>query len=141
VKRRQATLLTRKSLPGSGKRKGGHDDSEDEFKPTKASAKTKKPVGPGSARDKSVTVVPSKSTVDIDDDDDDVPPPPPRKRVPVKKMKDESESDFEIVGKPAVKEVTKAKVIQANTDSEVEVVPGLLAKGKGKTKEVLKRKR
>ncbi|KIM84751.1 hypothetical protein PILCRDRAFT_780689 [Piloderma croceum F 1598] len=140
VKRRQATLVTRKSLPGPGKRKGSDDDSEDEFKPTKAVAKAKKLAEPKPARAKPAMVVPSKSTVDIDDDDDDVPLPPPRKRAPAKKTKDESESDFEVVEKPALKKVTKAKGVKADSDSEVEVVPGPTAKGKGKDKEVLKRK-
>lgn len=141
VKRRQATLVTRKSLPGPGKRKGDDDDSEDEFKPTKALAKAKKLAEPKPARAKPATAVPSKSTVDIDDGDDDVPLPPPRKRAPVKKTKDESESDFEVVEKPALKKVAKAKGIKADSDSEVEVIPGPTVKGKGKDKEVLKRKR
>jgi DNA topoisomerase-2 len=137
VKRRQATLQTRKSLPGPGKRKGGDNESEDEFMPTKA-AKAKKPTEPKQVRTKPTAVVPSKTSIDIDDDVDDV--PLPKKRAPAKKAKDESESDFEVVKKPAAR-TAKAKAVKIDSDSEVEVIPAPPAKGKGKAKEAPKRKR
>jgi DNA topoisomerase II len=140
VNRRQATLLTRKSLSGPGKRKGNdYNDSEDEFRPTKRVAKAKRPAEPKQVPAKPTAVVPSKTTVDTeDDDDDDVPRPLPKKRAPAKKMKDESESDFDVAEKPAVKKATKIKAGNFDSDSEVEVLP---AKGKGKATETLKRKR
>jgi DNA topoisomerase II len=133
VKRKQATLVTRKSLPGPGKGKGDDDDdSEDDFKPTKTAAKPKKPAEVKQVRARPIPVVPSN--IEMDDDDDDVPPPPPRKRAPMKKTKDESESDFYVTDQPAVKKFGKVKAIKVDSDSEVEVVPGLPAKGKGASK-------
>lgn len=134
VNRRQATLLTRKSLSGPGKRRGNdYHDSEDEFRPTKRVAKAKRLAEPKQVRAEPTAVVPSKTTVDMeDDDDDDVPRPPPKRRIPTKKMKDESESDFDVA------KGTKVKADNVDSDSEVEVLP---AKGKGKTTETLKRQR
>ena len=127
--------MTRKSLPGHGKRKG-NDDSEDEFRPTKAAGKAKKPTEAKKPRAKP----PAK--IDDDDDDDEL-LPAPKKRAPVTERKDEKdewESDFEAVERPAVK-AAKAKVVKVDSDSEVEMIPAPPAKGKGKTSEVPKRKR
>ncbi|KAI9452414.1 DNA topoisomerase [Lactarius psammicola] len=92
VKRKQATLKTRKSLGGGpGKRgRGAGDDSgdDDDFMPTKkaAAAKARKPpiapaAGASRARPKAITKASaSDDELGLDDDDDDEPPPPAKKR-------------------------------------------------------------
>ncbi|KAF7986171.1 hypothetical protein HWV62_38564 [Athelia sp. TMB] len=157
VKRKQAKLVTRKSLNGPGRRNGDDDDSEDEFVPTKAAAKPKK-----AAEAKQVRSKPAVSQKKSESDDDNV-PPPPKKRAPVKKAKDESDdernvakkplaskvtktkaetdvSDVEVVSAPAAKGKAKAKVVKDDSDSEMEEISAPAVKGKAKAKESAKRK-
>ena len=135
VKRSQKTLETRKSLPGPGRRQGD-DFSDDDFKPTKATAKSKK-TEPKPVRAK--PGAPSKPVKDNDDDDDLGLPPPPKKRLTSKTMKEESESDVEVVAAP--EKASQPKQLRADSDSDVKMVAAPTTKGKGKGRESPKRKR
>lgn len=134
IKKKQATLKHRKSL--TGRNAFGGDDSEDDFKPTKAAVKKKaepkpKPAAPG----------PSKK-----ESDDEKPAPAP-KRAPAKKapakVKSESEIGFSDV--PVRKKAAEKKPIKVDSDSDIVMIdsPPVQAKSKGKAKaedDVLKRK-
>lgn len=157
-KRKQATLkqMTKKAR--------GSDDSEDEFKPTKA--KAKKPESKSVAK-KATQAGPSGSKAKLENDDaDDIKPPlAPAKKATKKAIKDESDSDFEIgqtkaapLKKAAARKAAKKEedddfeiidsgAVKADdgNDSDVEVIPPPSKdKGKGKaaaSKSTSKRKR
>lgn len=116
IKRKQTVLKTRKSIG-----KGHRSDSEDDFKPIKATKrKAPDPKRPKAAAAK-------------DDDDDDEPPPPPKKRAPPKKaVKDDSDSEVEVVKRAPLK---KAKPMAIDSDSDDEP-----PQAKGKAKAAPKRK-
>ncbi|KAI0056765.1 type II DNA topoisomerase [Artomyces pyxidatus] len=141
VKRKQATLQTRKSLTGPGRRKGD-DESDDDFKPTKAAvSKPKK-----SAAAPAATKPRAKPTaVKAEESEDDDPPsaPPPVKRAAAKKPppKEESDSDIEMVDDKPAPPPKKAppkkavKKVESDDDSADDVVAAAIAKGKGKARE------
>ena len=134
------------------KKARGSEDSEDEFKPTKA--KAKKPESKPVVK-KAPQAGPSGSKVKADDDEaDDVKPPPAPARKAVKKtIKDESDSEFENgehkaapVKKAAARKTAKKEddddfeIIDSapvkaadDNDSDIEVIP-LPSKDKGKSK-------
>lgn len=143
-------LETRKSI--GKKPKKYEDDSEEEFKPTKAKMKAKPKAGPSKIKDS-------------DDDFGDPPAKkPPPKKVPVKKEESDSEAevvpqgkgkkavtkkdpDLEMDDVPVPKKVApkpKKRVIsKKESDSDLEVLDQPAAKGKGKEREntATKRKR
>ncbi|KAF7367438.1 DNA topoisomerase 2 [Mycena sanguinolenta] len=144
IKKKQTVLKTRKSI-GTGRGRKGDSDSEDDFKPIKAT-KRKAPE----------PKKPKPAAKDEDDEDDDEPPapPPPRKRAPPKKPandddmdvdeapppkkkaaapKTKEDSDVEVVAKRAPK---KTKALVDSDDEDFDEPP----KGKGKAKAVPKRK-
>ncbi|KAH0838728.1 DNA topoisomerase II [Lanmaoa asiatica] len=133
IKKKQATLKHRKSL--TGRKSFGSDDSEDDFKPTKAAAKKKAEPKP-----KPTAAGPSKK-----ESDDEKPAPAPKK-APVKKLparvKSESESDISDV--PVKKKAAVKKPVKVDSDSDIVMIdsPAVQAKGKGKAKaeDVPKRK-
>ncbi|TDL28967.1 DNA topoisomerase II [Rickenella mellea] len=170
VKRKQATLKTRKSLTGAGKRrKGEDDDSEDDFKPTKAKAKAAtKAIAPKPIEAKPSRPKPAAAPIDIDDDDDDddyVKPAPPVKKSkadagpskPAAKrtaLKMESDSEKDEPPKPPAKKKT-GKRVDSDSDSgpsniaskkkpvkkvESDSDDAFVAKAKGKAKAAPKRK-
>ncbi|KAH9065029.1 DNA topoisomerase II [Lactarius vividus] len=159
VKRKQATLKTRKSL-GGGPGKRGRDDSDndDDFMPTKkaAAAKARKPIAPAAgtsrARPKATTTKASASDdwLGPDDDDDDDGPPPAKKRaaLPATKKatqtikKSESGSDVEMADDlPAPAPPKKAPPVKSDDgDSGDDLIRAAAAKGKGKAAQVVKRK-
>ncbi|KAH7911821.1 DNA topoisomerase [Hygrophoropsis aurantiaca] len=111
VKKKQATLEHRKSLPGLFRKKGhGVDDSEDDFKPTKAAQKRK----PAEPKPKSKAPVAGPSKVE-----DEEPAIVPKKSAPKKTAKKvESDSDIEILdaeedsdAEAYIKPVTKKKKV------------------------------
>jgi DNA topoisomerase II len=155
VKRKQATLKTRKSI-GSGRRGGvgggGDSDGNDDFMPTKkaAAAKARKPIAPASGTLRARPKVPKDLSDDEMNLDDEPPPPPPKKRAaaaaPAKKAppKIESGSDLEMADdhdlpSPPPKKVAPA-VKSDDQDSGDDLVRAALAKGKGKAAETSKRK-
>ncbi|KAI0041498.1 type II DNA topoisomerase [Auriscalpium vulgare] len=157
VKRKQATLQTRKSLTGPGKRKGD-DESDEDFKPVKAAAKKKAADGPAAppkprAKPVAVKAESSKAALKVPSDDDDKPPAaaPPKKRAATKKPpKEESDSDIEMVDEPSpppkkvpAKRPAAKKVVKSDDDdgSGDDVVAAAIAKGKGKAKEAPPTKR
>ncbi|OJA16788.1 hypothetical protein AZE42_03299 [Rhizopogon vesiculosus] len=125
IKKKQATLETRKSLSGPGRKKGyGSDDSEDEFKPSKTAPKKKAAESKPKPKPKAAVAGPSKV-----ESDDEKPPKvaPAAKKAPAKKVaKEESDSD-EALSK-------KVKAVKADSDSDIEMVPAAQAEGKGKGK-------
>ncbi|KAH7926207.1 DNA topoisomerase II [Leucogyrophana mollusca] len=127
VKRKQATLETRKSLPGPGRRKNNGSDSEDDFKPTKAAAQKRKPAEPKS-RAKAPAAGPSKI-----ESDDEKPAAPPKKAAPKKAVK-KVESDSEIEMSEAPPPLKKRQPIKEASDSDVVMIDAP-AKGKGKAQE------
>ncbi|KAI0358820.1 type II DNA topoisomerase [Trametes cingulata] len=83
-------------LPFKEPKKPKPDDDDEDFKPGKATAKSKKA---SETAKKPPSAVPSGSNVVIkdDDDDDSVPPPPPKKRAgPAKKAAPKVEPDSDI---------------------------------------------
>ncbi|KAH9992512.1 DNA topoisomerase [Russula compacta] len=154
VKRKQATLKTRKSIGSSSKRGGffgggGNSDGDDDFMPTKkaAAAKARRPIAPagGAARAR-----PKTAAAKISDDDDDdgeaeaIPLPKKRAAAPAAKKpsppKAESSSDVEMADHlPAA---AKSKKVVKNEDDEEDdevvedsgddLVRKALQKGKGK---------
>lgn len=147
VKRKQATLKTRKSI-GSGKRgggAGGDSGGDDDFMPTKkaAAAKARKPVAPAAGASRARPKAKASDDDDrmsLDDDDDDEPaPPPPKKRAaPAKKPppKIESDSDVEVADRPPPPTTTtnKPPAVKGDEDSGDDLVREALEKGKGKGK-------
>ncbi|KAI0935640.1 hypothetical protein AcV5_004006 [Taiwanofungus camphoratus] len=134
-KRKQATLhqLTKK--------KGDNDDYDDDFKPSKATAKVKKAAEPKPiTAKKPAQAIMSDSKVDFERDDDDV-PQPSKKRATKKIMtKSESESDYEMLDDEPVP-ATKKTNAQQDSDSEVDfVLPQSKDKGKAKAVPAVKRK-
>ncbi|OBZ80095.1 DNA topoisomerase 2 [Grifola frondosa] len=126
-KRKQTKL----PLFGAGKKVAKTEESDDDFKPTKAAAKAKK-AGPVK---KTAAAVPSGSNLALkeEDDDDDVPPPPPKKAAKKVIAKSESESDFEMyAAKSKTAPSGKKKVTPKSSDSDVEIIPASKDKGKGK---------
>ncbi|KZT68795.1 type II DNA topoisomerase [Daedalea quercina L-15889] len=116
-KRKQTTLklLTKKAR--------GTDDSEDEFKPAKATAKAKKSESKPVAK-KPPQAGPSGSKVKTEDDDPDDAKPPPVRKAAKKAVKDESDSDLEPgESKPAPpKKAAARKAKKEDDDSDWEVV-------------------
>ena len=116
-KRKQATLkqMTKKAR--------GSDDSEDEFKPTKA--KAKKPESKAAVK-KALQAGPSGSKAKLDDDEaDDVKPPPaPARKATKKAIKDESDSDFEVGQTKAapLKKTTARKAPKKEEDDDFEII-------------------
>jgi DNA topoisomerase-2 len=168
VKRKQATLKTRKSIGSGAKRLGGgDDDGDDDFMPTKkaAAAKARKPIAPaaGSSRAKPK---PKGSDDDIDFDEDEetlVPrptttkkralpaasapkPKPPLAPVPAPR-KVESGSDIEMIDegrqppKPSKSSsAAKDEEEEDEDDSGDDLIRRALEKGKGKATQTGKRK-
>ncbi|OCH88973.1 type II DNA topoisomerase [Obba rivulosa] len=113
-KRKQATLQQL-----VGKKKSNEDDSDFDFKPTKAVAKPRK-ASDSKTTKKPTAAVSSGSNVELKDEDDDDDLPPAPKRKPAKAAaKDEDGSDFEIT--KAVKKPVK-KVVKSHSDSDVEML-------------------
>ncbi|KAI9436960.1 DNA topoisomerase II [Lactarius indigo] len=161
VKRKQATLKTRKSIGGGfGKRGRDDSDNDDDFMPTKkaAAAKARKPIAPAAgssrARPKATTTKTSASDdgLSLDDDDGGGPPPAKKRAAPpaTKKAtqaikKSESGSDAEMAdGPPAPAPLPKkaqARPVKSDDDdSGDDLVLAAPAKGKGKAAQVAKRK-
>ena len=152
IKKKQTTLKHRKSLPG---RKGfGSDDSEDEFKPTKAAAKKVEPkpkpavAGPSKKEsdDEKPAPAPKKAPVkkapavagpSKKEESDEERPAPAPKKAPVKKAppKVQSETESHVSDVP-VKKAAARKAIKVDSDSDIVMVdsPPVQAKGKGKAK-------
>ncbi|KAI8983247.1 type II DNA topoisomerase [Trametes punicea] len=123
-------------LPFAQPKKPKADDDDEDFKPGKSTAKSRKT---SETAKKPPAAVPSGSDVVIkkDDHDEEVVPAPPKKRAgPAKKaaMKVESDSDVEMVDlppKPAAKRKATAKV---ESEFEFETPPSSKDKGKEKAK-------
>ncbi|KAI5989769.1 DNA topoisomerase II [Pisolithus albus] len=126
IKKKQATLEHRKSLTNARPRKALHsDDSEDDFKPTKAVAKKKVESKP---KPKPAIAGPSKI-----ESEDEKPAPAPKKaavRNLAKKKEPHSDSDLEITGPPPKKVVKASKL--PDSDSDIEMAAPAPSKGKGK---------
>ncbi|KAH8981970.1 DNA topoisomerase [Lactarius akahatsu] len=115
VKRKQATLKTRKSLGGGpGKRGRDGSDNDDDFMPTKkaAAAKARKPIAPaaGASRARPKAAIKASASDDWlgpdDDDDDDGPPPAKKQAAPPATKKatlDNDDEDSDAYIKPAKK--------------------------------------
>ncbi|KAH9037042.1 DNA topoisomerase [Lactarius hengduanensis] len=161
VKRKQATLKTRKSLGGGpGKRGRDGSDNDDDFMPTKkaAAAKARKPIAPaaGASRARPKAAIKASASDDglgLDDDDDDDGPPPGKKRAapPATKKatqaikKSESGSDVEMADDPPPPPPLPKKAQARPMKSEDEgsgddLIRAAPAKGKGKAAQVAKRK-
>jgi len=100
-KKKQATLRTRKSL-------GAPDDSEDDFKPSKAAAKPRKPTVTGAMKPKKPIATPTK----VEDSDGEailIPAAKVKAKKPPAKAKPKDDSDVEIVEAPAPKDKGKGK--------------------------------
>ncbi|KAI6153143.1 DNA topoisomerase II [Pisolithus tinctorius] len=126
IKKKQATLEHRKSLTIARPRKALHsDDSEDDFKPSKAAAKKKAEPKP---KPKPAVAGPSKI-----ESEDEKPAPAPKK-APVKnvakKAEPASDSDLEITGPPPKKAAKALKL--PDSDSDIEMAVPAPNKGKGK---------
>ena len=97
MKRKQATLKTRKSLTGPFRRKkDDDDDADDDFRPTKAAAKSgaKKGAGPGEPLKAARAKLVKKEESDVDVDDFDyVKPAATTKRTAAAAAKKKPESD------------------------------------------------
>ncbi|KAN0123255.1 DNA topoisomerase, type IIA-like domain containing protein [Russula decolorans] len=162
VKRKQATLKTRKSIGGSGpgKRIGGDSDGDDDFMPTKKAAAAKarsKPIAPAGGASRARPKVKKES--DDDEDEitlDDERPPPPKKRTvapstttaPTAKKrppKIESDSDIDMSDDPQPpppKQKNAAPATKdADSDSGDNLVRAALEKGKGKAAQAKASKR
>lgn len=131
IKKKQATLEHRKSLTNGRPRKALHsDDSEDDFKPTKAVAKKKVESKP---KPKPAIAGPSKI-----ESEDEKPAPAPKK-VPVRNMakKEEphSDSELEITGPPPKKVVKASKLPDSDSDIEMAAPAPNRGKGKARTQE------
>lgn len=160
VKRKQATLKTRKSI-GSGKR-GGESDGDDDFMPTKkaAAAKARKPIAPAAgasrARPKAAKGGDSDDEMSLDEEEDEAPAARPQKKraAPATKPKPPppaaaSDSDFDMVdmdedpqppAQPKKASATKDDD-DDDEDSGDDLVRRALEKGKGKaTQQASKRK-
>ncbi|KAI0297539.1 type II DNA topoisomerase [Multifurca ochricompacta] len=145
VKRKQATLKTRKSI-GSGKRGGGDDSGDDDdFMPTKkaAAAKARKPVVPATGTSRAR---PKAKRSDDEMSFDDEPPPPIKKRAaPEKKapFKIEPSSDMEMADDPLPpKEDAPPMKVKSDDDEDSgdNLIREALAKGKGKATQARKRR-
>ncbi|KIK18643.1 hypothetical protein PISMIDRAFT_109084 [Pisolithus microcarpus 441] len=131
IKKKQATLEHRKSLTNGRPRKGLHsDDSEDDFKPTKAVAKKKVESKP---KPKPAIAGPSK--IESEDEKPALAP----KKVPVRNMakKEEphSDSELEITGPPPKKVVKASKLPDSDSDIEMAAPAPNRGKGKARTQE------
>lgn len=125
IKKKQATLETRKSLPGPGRKKGyGSDDSEDEFKPSKTAAKKKVTESKPKLKSKPEVAGPSKVE---SDDEKPLKVATATKKAPAKKVAKGQSGLAEAPPK-------KTTAVKANSDSDMETVPTAPAKGKGKAK-------
>lgn len=141
IKKKQTTIRTRKSIGGIAR---NSKDSEDEFKPTKAAPKKRAPVQ-------------TKTVKDESDNDDGFTIAAPmvaaargKRKVSAKHVfKDESESDFDAVGKPTTRKVATAsssatKKAEIDEDGNEVKTPNVAGKGMEKAKPVAaapKRKR
>ncbi|OSX67990.1 hypothetical protein POSPLADRAFT_1072653 [Postia placenta MAD-698-R-SB12] len=112
-KRKQATLR-------AFTKKAGNDDTDDEFKPTKAAARAKKSTAAPAKKPASTVASGSKIKMDADSGDEDV-KPPPKKKPATKAKKEESESDFE-TGNTRPARASKKKAIKDESDSDFEMV-------------------
>ncbi|PCH33085.1 type II DNA topoisomerase [Wolfiporia cocos MD-104 SS10] len=131
-KRKQTTL---KSLV---KKAAGSDDSDDDFKPTKTVAKSKKivPESKPAPVKKPVSGVASSSKASLDDDDDDIKPVVTKKKPAKKITKEESDSDFDFVDeKPAPKKkaIKRAVKDEVDSDADIEIVKSKPAPAAKKT--------
>ncbi|KAI6022572.1 type II DNA topoisomerase [Pisolithus marmoratus] len=123
IKKKQATLEHRKSLTIARPRKALHsDDSEDDFKPTKAAAKKKVESKP---KPKPAVAGPSKI-----ESEDDKPALAPKKGAVKNVVKKDSDSELEITGPPPKKAAKALKL--PDSDSDIEMAPPAPNKGKGK---------
>ncbi|CCM06356.1 uncharacterized protein FIBRA_08613 [Fibroporia radiculosa] len=126
-KRKQPTLKA------AMKKAAGDDDSEDDFKPTKAAAKAKKTTEPKPAPAKKLPQAdPSSSKVDEDEQKKPVAKKPTKKQI-----KDDPDSDFEVIQqKPAPKKAAAKKLAKIESESELEMIDGRLASAnKGKAQD------
>ena len=125
MKRKQATLKTRKSLTGPFRRKkDDDDDADDDFRPTKAAAKSgaKKGAGPGEPLKAARAKLVKKEESDVDVDDFDyVKPAATTKRTAAAaaKKKPESDDDAEEENR---KPAPAKKVVKDESDSEVDLM-------------------
>ncbi|KAH7884005.1 DNA topoisomerase [Phlebopus sp. FC_14] len=121
IKKKQTTLKHRKSLT-LGRKGLESDDSEDDFKPTKAAAKKK-----AEPKQKPKPVVGPSKVESEDEKPAQIPKKAPVKKAPAKV---ESESEMEVVEVPA----KKTKAVKNDTDSDIEMADSPPDKGKGKGK-------
>ncbi|KAG6334084.1 hypothetical protein ID866_5000 [Astraeus odoratus] len=128
IKKKQATLEHRKSLPGAGRRRAlGPDDSDDDFKPTKAAIKKAE----SRPKPKPAVAGPSK----IESDDEKV-PLAPKAGLTTKKASTKEESDSEVEIAPApVKKAAKAPKRDPDSDTEMADPPPTKGKSKAKAQE------
>ncbi|KAN0138695.1 type II DNA topoisomerase [Lactarius tabidus] len=152
VKRKQATLKTRKSIGGGSGKRGRGDDSgaDDDFMPTKkaAAAAAKAPrkpptAAPAAGTSRARPKAPIKTSASDDDDDDDEPLPVAKNRgvkatKPAKKA--ESDSDVEMVKDLPPKKKAPARLKSEDDDDDDEIIRAAPAKGKGKAAQTSKRK-
>ncbi|KAI6133866.1 DNA topoisomerase II [Pisolithus croceorrhizus] len=131
IKKKQATLEHRKSLTNGRPRKALHsDDSEDDFKPTKAAAKKKVESKP---KPKPAVAGPSKI-----ESEDEKPAPAPKKAAVknvAKKEEPQSDSELEITGPPPKKVAKASKLPDSGSDIEMAAPAPNRGKGKAKTQE------
>ncbi|KAL4065795.1 DNA topoisomerase, partial [Scleroderma yunnanense] len=127
IKKKQATLEHRKSLPGTGRRKlFDPDDSEDDFKPSKVAAKKKAEPKP---KPKPKPAVAGPSKIESDDEKPVLAP----KKAPIKKVTKKEEPDSEVDILPAPRKKT-AKALKLDSDSDIEMAGPPPIDGKGKAK-------
>ncbi|KAF8264485.1 DNA topoisomerase [Lactarius quietus] len=148
VKRKQATLKTRKSIGGGSGKRGRGDDSggDDDFMPTKkaAAAAAKAPRKPaaapaaaGTSRARPKAPIKTSASDDgLSDEKEERLPVKKRAAKPVKKS--ESDSDIEMVKDPPPP--PKLSLKSDDEDSGDELIRAALAKGKGKAAQTSKRK-
>jgi DNA topoisomerase II len=146
IKRKQATLKTRKSIV-SGKR-GGDSDGDDDFMPTKkaAAAKARKPmpIAPAGGASRAVPKLPKGEDDEMSfGEDDEVLPRPTKKRAapaapatkpPPPPPRAESGSDIEMASPRPKKASSSTAKDEDDEDSGDDLIRRALEKGKGKAK-------